>query len=44
MADIQFIGSKSHQKTFENRRNIVLYKVIGIKKSNANVKIFTGRS
>jgi len=44
MADIQLIECKNQQKTYSNRRNIMLYEEIGVKESNANVRILTGRS
>jgi len=44
VADIQFIQCKNQQKTSSNRRNIVLYKEIGVKESNGDVRILTGSS
>jgi len=37
MVDIQHIESRNQQKTSSNRRNIVICKEIGAKKSNADV-------
>jgi len=42
MADIQPIQCKNQQKTFSNPRNIVPYTEIGVKESNADVRILTG--
>ena len=44
MADIQLIQSKNQQKTSSNRRNIVLYKEIGVKEANADVRNVTESS
>jgi len=42
--DLQHIECKNQQKTSSNRQNIVPCKEIGIKESNAGVKILTGSS
>jgi len=44
MVDIQHIQCKNQQKTSSSRQNIIPYKEIGIKESNAGFGIFTGSS
>jgi len=44
MADIQLIQCKNQQKTSLSGRNIVRYKEIVVKESNADVSILTGSS
>jgi len=43
MADIQLIQCKNQPKTSSNRRNIVPYKEIGVRESNGDVRILTGK-
>jgi len=44
MADIQLIQCKNPQKASSNRRNIVLDKEMGVKKSNGDVTFFSESS
>jgi len=44
MADIQLIQRKNQQKMSLSRRNSVLYKEIGVKESNGDVRVLTGSS
>jgi len=41
MADIQLIQYKNQHKTSSNRRNVSFCNKIGVKESNAGVRIFS---